>query len=58
MSNKRGYIPPQGLEKSWYGISPPQGVKALVPVVGVPAPPAVGKEFKLDEGRLDVDYLG
>jgi len=37
----KDFIPPQGLEKSWYGINPSQGAKAVgvAVTVGPPAPP-------------------
>jgi len=33
------FIPPQGLDKPWYGILPPQGAKAVAPPIPVPPPP-------------------
>jgi hypothetical protein len=33
------YIPPQGLKKSWYGVTPPQGKKFKIPIVPAPPPP-------------------
>jgi len=37
--SQKDYIPPQGLEKSWLGIGPPQGVKAKIVELPVPPPP-------------------
>lgn len=38
MEDERGFIPPQGLEESWFGIEPSQGVKLKVPFI-TPSPP-------------------
>jgi len=39
MATEELYIPPQGLEESWLGIMPPQGVIPTVPVEIPPSPP-------------------
>jgi len=49
------YYPPQGITGMPTGGMPPQGVKK--PPIAPPPPPA-GTLFKLDYGRLDIDYLG
>lgn len=51
MGRDRGYIPPQGLEESWFGILPPQGViiKGIPTFPPIPPPPPPMEEEPLGE---------
>jgi len=53
-----GFVPPQGLDKPWYGILPPQGAKAVapqIPVIPPPLPPPPLPLNRTTNGKIRLD---